>query len=640
MALGAVVLLAGTSVSSESATPTLTFRDLSAVSGGPVDFGTPYSSVEKASGGFVDVDGDGWDDLITLTGKDLPCGYFLNRPAEGGGREYVPAPPGNGLDEGEPLAQDGASITSGDVDNDGDVDLYIGCAWNHALGHGGNILLLNNGSGEFEDVTDDAGLRDRFSTTAACAFFDMDLDGDLDLVVMNSDFPGADKAGDGKTYLYRNTLAETGELLFVDETEERLDTRANVGAWAVVAPDLDMDGDPDLILTRDIEGLTQFYRNDGTGHFTDESSLMGSGSGDDAVPSTFGNDSRNAMGADVADTNNDGYIDLYISDIGTNALYLGNADGTVTERGRTSRVLGGTVSWGCAFADFDLDGWVDLHVAAGDFYDSYRESIRPFLYQNRGDGKFDEVFDGSGLRHDPPLHREVGSSISDFDGDGRVDVLVVRAERAGASPYLYRNTTDTGDARWITVRLRGDGGRSNVSAVGAKIRVWPRDADGALLPGLAQLREVMASRGRACTFSLAQTFGLGCDAETVDVEVTWPRAGSMKERRDLYVGLPVNTTHLLVDDIARQPRLDVAMEATVLAGSSTTLSIAGLEEFEVPPTIELESAPDWVSLETGEESGPKLTLLPPRVDEDSVVSMGLRAHLPGVPGSGSRQRIT
>ncbi|MHC4925637.1 MAG: hypothetical protein ACYTG4_16425 [Planctomycetota bacterium] len=114
----------------------------------------------------------------------------------------------------------------------------------------------------------------------------------------------------------------------------------------------------------------------------------------------------------------------------------------------------------------------------------------------------------------------------------------------------------------------------------------------------------------------------------------------MKERRDLYVGLPVNTTHLLVDDIARQPRLDVAMEATVLAGSSTTLSIAGLEEFEVPPTIELESAPDWVSLETGEESGPKLTLLPPRVDEDSVVSMGLRAHLPGVPGSGSRQRIT
>jgi hypothetical protein len=314
-----------------------------------------------------------------------------NRPAEGGGREYVPAPPGNGLDEGEPLAQDGASITSGDVDNDGDVDLYIGCAWNHALGHGGNILLLNNGSGEFEDVTDDAGLRDRFSTTAACAFFDMDLDGDLDLVVMNSDFPGADKAGDGKTYLYRNTLAETGELLFVDETEERLDTRANVGAWAVVAPDLDMDGDPDLILTRDIEGLTQFYRNDGTGHFTDESSLMGSGSGDDAVPSTFGNDSRNAMGADVADTNNDGYIDLYISDIGTNALYLGNADGTVTERGRTSRVLGGTVSWGCAFADFDLDGWVDLHVAAGDFYDSYRESIRPFLYQNRGDGKFDEV---------------------------------------------------------------------------------------------------------------------------------------------------------------------------------------------------------------------------------------------------------
>ncbi|MHC4925638.1 MAG: hypothetical protein ACYTG4_16440 [Planctomycetota bacterium] len=61
MALGAVVLLAGTSVSSESATPTLTFRDLSAVSGGPVDFGTPYSSVEKASGGFVDVDGDGWE---------------------------------------------------------------------------------------------------------------------------------------------------------------------------------------------------------------------------------------------------------------------------------------------------------------------------------------------------------------------------------------------------------------------------------------------------------------------------------------------------------------------------------------------------------------------------------------------------
>ena len=613
IAFAAAVLAAAPA---RTAGPSLLFRDISALSGGPVDFGSPTSDSEKATGGWIDVDGDGWDDLVTLTGPGQPCGYFLNRPDGAGGRALVPAPPGNGLDDGPAFERDGAAITAGDVDGDGDEDLYVGCGWRLPWISGENLLLLNDGTGRFTDATAAAGLLDGDNTTAACMLFDMDLDGDLDLLTVNANLPGLAKPGNGRLRLFRNALRETGGLAFADETAARLATLVdNKGIWGLLAPDVDGDGDPDLVLARDIHQRTELWRNDGTGRFTDATAESGGGAGDDGDPSTFGNDSPNAMGVCAADVDNDGILDLYITDIDTNPLYVGLPGGRFVERGASAGVGAGGVTWGCVFADFDLDGRPDLHVAGGDLYGLARPEIRSFLFRNRGDGAFDDVTEGSGLRHDVPLHREMGTAASDFDGDGRTDLLVVRAEGGQpAPPYLYRNETDVGGNAWITVALRGNGTTSNGSAIGARVRVFPRDAEGARIPGLAGLREIESSTGRSGRSTLAPTFGLGPDAATADVEVTWPRTGALESRRDLYALLPVRGRVLLRDGPAVHRRLLPESAATVPGGAPSRIPLALGEGTGGPTTVLLEDGPDWARVDRDEDGTWVLHVEPPVLD--------------------------
>jgi len=615
------------------------FQDLSAVSGGPVDFGTPASDVEKATGAFVDVDGDGWDDVITLTGSGQPFGYFLNRPDGSGGRTFVPAPPDNGLDTGGAFERDGASITAGDVDGDGDEDLYVGCGWNPLIASGENLLLLNDGPGRFTDATASAGLLDGDNTTCACVLFDMDLDGDLDLLSVNTDFPQAGKYGDGKAHLFRNELRETGVLHFTDEIASRGIVEVGTAVWAATAQDVEGDGDADVLISHDIVGPTQLYRNDGTGHFTEVTAASGGGTGDDGTPSTFGDDSRNAMGVDAADYDNDGDLDLFITDVGTNALYQNNGDGTFRERSWTAGVRAVAVGWGCNFEDFDLDGLLDLYVAEGNTWGGTNDSLRSDCYRNLGDGTFEEVWASSGFRRDPPLHREIGTACSDFDRDGRVDLLVVRAERAGASPYLYRNLSDTQGRRWIGLRLRGNGTTSNTSAIGARIRAWPRDASGTVIPGLVQLRELHGSVGRASRSGLTQVVGLGADAVAVDVEVTWPRAGDLAGRSNLYVGLPLDSTATLTDDVPPFARLPVAGDVAVPAGRATEAGVPGAAAPGAPGSLALESGPAWCSAVGDAGGGWSVLVVPPAIRAEASFPVVLLAGEPGVPGTASRESL-
>jgi hypothetical protein len=627
--VAALAAVLGADAGADSAS--LLFQDLSAVSGGPVDFGAPHSDIEKAACAFVDTDGDGFDEMITLTGAGLPFGYFRNVDDGDGGRRFVPAAPGHGLDSGGALQRDGSSICAGDVDNDGDVDLYVGMGFNTLLASGRNLLLLNDGTGVFTDVAAELGVDDGDSSTCACAFLDMDRDGDLDLLFANSNAPNLGKFGDGRTRLFRNELKETGVLGFTDVTVGRFATAGNNGAWATVAFDADGDGDSDVLHTRDLKGTTQLYANDGTGIFADVSVASGSGAGDDGSPSTFGNDSPNGMGIAIADPDNDGDLDIYISDINTNAYYRSNGDGTFTELGATTGIRGAAVMWGVAFADFDLDGWLDLHVAAGDTYGNARATVKPFLFRNLRDGTFESLdTTAAGLRWDFPLHREQGTAISDFDGDGDPDLLVSRAERDGASPYLYRNDSDRGANRWIGLRLRGDGVRSNTSAIGATVRIRGRDADGALVAGAGQVREVMSSSSRGSVSSFELIFGLPPGTETVDVEVRWPRPGPPGQRLSVFPALAPETHHLLVEPEAVPVRfLDAEATSVVTGGGETVVAVPGGEGPGAPTPVVALSAPGWVTLEGSADDGWSLRLAPPIAEETVESVVLLRA------GSGS-----
>lgn len=621
----------------------LRFQDLSNASGGPVDFGSPRSDVEKSACAFLDADGDGWDDLVTLTGTGQAHGYFVNRPDGSGGRRFVPAPPGNGLDDGPAFERDGASLTAGDVDGDGDEDLYVGNGWNSTLpaGTGRNLLLLNNGYGRFADAAESLGLADGDNTTAACVLFDMDLDGDLDLLSCNSRFPENGKDGDGLSHLFRNTLAEDGALGFVEETAERGLAEVGVAVWNVLATDYDGDGDADVVIGHDQGGLTQLLRNDGTGRFTDVTTSSGAGAGDDSDPSTFGDDSAAAMGAAVADVENDGDLDLYVSNAPDNPLYVNRGDGTFTELARSRGVAAGTVGWGVTFEDFDLDGFVDLYVAGGDFWDNYDATVRDWLYLNRGDGRFTEVWTRSGMRHDPPLHRKNGTASADIDRDGRIDLLVTRAERQGASPYLYRNVSDTHGRHWLAVRLAGDGAATNRSAIGAKVRVFPIDASGKRIAGLAQIREVQGASSRGSRSSLVQHFGLGPDAVRADVEVEWPRAGDLASRRVLFTDVAVDR----VVKLSAAPQVEhwrLVPEASVDVADlrPTDVPCAGEGVPDPLTRIAVESGPAWLAAGPWRE-GRFVRLEPPRVEGVFAAEASIVARTEGAaPGTESRQKLS
>jgi hypothetical protein len=639
LALG--LLLALGPASADPLSP-LYFEDLSALSGGPVDFATPKSTLEKAAAAFVDVDGDGWDDLITLAGRGERFGLFLNRPDGTGARMLTRSAPNTGLDSGPAFARDGAAITAGDVDGDGDEDLFIGCSFNRDLfpaGDGENLLLLNDGNGYFTDVLAEVGLTDGDNTTAACVLFDMDLDGDLDLFFVNTNTQFLGKHGDGEAHLFRNTLAETGELRFVEETLVRGIREDGRVCWAVTAPDYDGDGFPDLLISHDMSPRTQLFRNDGTGRFTEVSEQSGSGQGDDGQLSTFGNDAQSGMGIDAGDIDNDGDLDIYITNIEQNPLYVNNGDSTFTELGETAGVRAGGVTWGCTFADFDLDGFLDLYVAGGDVWMSSHEGVVSFLFRNRGDGTFEEVWATSGMRRDYPMHREMGSAIADFDGDGRPDLIVVRAHKEGASPYLYRNRTETHGARYVAFELKGDGVRSNTSAIGARIRIQPRDPTGSLLTNLFQLREIAGSVGRGSRSSLVQTFGVGPLAETVDVEVVWPRQGALQERTDRFEGLAVGRRYTITETSGLAPVLEADASAEVAGGAESTVPVAGAQAPRDPTTLAIESGPAWAALERTLDGSWRLRVTPPNPIVAIEESVTLVTHHP-ITAEPIRQALT
>ena len=619
----------------------LRFRELSTLSGGTIDFGMPKSDVEKCTCAFFDADGDGWDDLLSLAGVGEGWRYFLNRDDGAGGRTFVPAPPGNGLDAGAPKQRDGAGLAVADVDGDGDEDLYVGCGWNRNLptGSGRNLLLLNDGAGNFTDVAEAKGLADGDNTTCGMVLFDMDLDGDLDLLSCNTDFPNAGKEGDGLTHLFRNALAETGALVFVEETEERWIFEDGKAVWAAIATDYDADGDADVLITHDIDGPTQLFKNNGAGYFGEVTTIVGAGDGDDQTPSTFGDDTSQAMGASVADIENDGDFDLVISDAPRQCLYVNLGDGTYAMRDHSHGIDARTVGWGVSFADFDLDGWIDLYLAAGDYWNTDRPDVRAWLYRNCGDGTFEDVWAGSGIRHDAPLHRQNGTATTDFDKDGRPDLLITRAHRAGASPYLYRNESATFGRRWLQVRLAGSGVTSNTSAIGAKLRVHPRDSSGARIAGLSQLREIASSDSRSSRSSLTQHVGLGADAVAADIEVWWPRAGDLASRRELYEDVPLDRI-VRIEELRREApwRLAPLAQVDVPDGGEVVVPCAGDGSADPLTTLRVESGPEWLTAGPWQE-GRTLRIVAPRVDAPETSTAALVATAQGAADPESRQTL-
>jgi hypothetical protein len=296
-------------------------------------------------------------------------------------------------------------IAIGDIDGDGDQDLYA--ADDRAAESERSSFLLRNDLGRFVETTAEAGVVHNGGVSSAI-FGDFDDDRRLDLYIVRV----------GTNLLYRNV----GDGRFVDVTETA-GIAGPGGAGKAVFVDLDLDGDLDIYEARD--GANRFYRNNGDGSFQERATAA-------RIAGEEGADSRDVVFGDFDD---DSDVDLYVINAdGSNALFSNARQGRFEDLTAESGLAGGGSSGAAAVGDYDNDGFLDLFVTA-------LSSGAHTLYRNEGDGTFEVD-----ARSDQALSaiqnlRGLGTVFFDFDNDGHLDLLVV-GEPAGDSRrgvVLFRN---------------------------------------------------------------------------------------------------------------------------------------------------------------------------------------------------------
>jgi hypothetical protein len=476
---------------------------------------------------LLDYDGDDHLDIYFMQGAPTPGSPRPDPPPAnalyhnlGGGRfQDVTARAGVG-DTGQ-----GQGCTVGDIEGDGDLDIYV-------VNFGANVLYRNNGDGTFTDYTQVAGVGNPQWGSSA-AFADIDSDGDLDLYVANYvdfSYENHKSCGDQsrnlqfycspKAYkaepdvLYRND----GSGRFTDVTRKAgLYNDSEGKGLGVTFADVDDDGDVDIYVAND-STRNFLYSNDGNGHFRDVTMLAGVGLSEAGRPQA-------GMGVGFGDYDNDQALDLVVTNLSneSNELYRNLGGGIFTDSTFRSGIGGPSmllVGFGVAWLDLDADSDLDLFVANGHVLDNVKvlsDAItyaqRNQIYENRGGGRFREVsaLSGSGLAMDEVSR---GLAVGDLDGDGDLDLVL---NGNGSRAVLLLNETDPA-GNYLRLRLRRETG--DRFAVGARVLL----SAGAV----SQVREVVTGTSYQSQSELTLHFGLGSATSIDALEVRWP--GGQREK--------------------------------------------------------------------------------------------------------------
>ncbi|MBT8088946.1 MAG: CRTAC1 family protein [Gammaproteobacteria bacterium] len=425
----------------------------------------------------------------------------------------------------------GMGVAVADYDNDGDADIFV-------TAYGVNRLFRNDG-GHYVDATDDAGVggaADAWSTSAG--FLDIDNDGDLDLFVANYvqwsreiDFNiNYQLTGIGRAYGPPNAYQGTYNYLYRNDGTGRFeDISAASGiqvnnpstgepmgkALAVVPVDIDGDGWLDVLVANDtVQNF--FFHNRGDGIFEERGAALGL---------AFDRDGKatGAMGVDAAYFRNDPELGFAVGNFANEmtSLYVTRdagpplTDEAIVEGiGPASRLA---LTFGLFFFDYDLDGRLDLLQANGHLerdinkvQSSQHFRQAPQLFWNCGDDCRSSFLvqpaEANGDFATPLVGR--GASYADIDADGDLDVIITQN---GGAPLLLRNDLALGH-HWLRVKLTGSD--VNRDAIGAWVEVRTGD--------MLQRRQVQPSRSYLSQVEPVVTFGLG-NADSVDsVAVLWP----------------------------------------------------------------------------------------------------------------------
>jgi hypothetical protein len=496
-------------------------------------FGGKFLPETLGSGcAFLDYDSDGWQDIVLINGMDWPghgnqkSTLALYRNNRNGTFTDVTHPAG--LDGAEMY---GMGVAVGDYNNDGFPDILVTCV-------GQNRLFRNTGKGTFVDVTRSSGLGGRTGFSTSALWFDYDRDGRLDLFVCNyvkwSPEHDVFCSLDGKQKSYCTPEAYRGETCWLfhnrgDGTFE--DVTATSGIFdssskslGVALLDYDQDGWPDLIVANDTQP-NKLYRNNRNGTFKEVGVEAG------IAFSTDGK-ARAGMGVDAADFSNSGAAGIAITNFDNEMLGLFRASGKgayedVAIQAGVGAPTKPMLGFGCAFADFDLDGALDLALANGHIDDTVR-NIRgnvgyaqpPQLFLNQGKGTFHDVTLAVGPDFSKP---KVGRGLAygDFDRDGDLDLLLTTNN---GPAYLFRNDLQSGNR---SIRFQLVGTKSNRDAIGATVQVE--------CGGATQTRMVKSGSSYLSQSELPLTFGLGKREQVERAVIQWP-SGRTEEFKDLKAG--------------------------------------------------------------------------------------------------------
>ena len=462
-------------------------------------------------------------------------------------------------------------ISLADINQDGLLDIYISTVHPKENKKSPNLLFIQKGINEngiptFEEVAAKVGLADSSYSTQA-AFLDYDLDGDLDMYLLNNALEnysrntpiGQRTDGQGKSIdkLYRCDSIGNGLPHFTDVSKEA-GILAEGWGLGVVVNDINRDGYPDVYVANDFLSNDHLFINNQDGTFTNR------------IAEYLKHQEYNGMGVDAADINNDGYNDIVAMDmmpddnlrqktmfpsIGydrfmlnlqkgyqpqyvRNVLQLNNGNGSFSDIGYLAGINATDWSWSSLLADFDNDGYRDLLITNGyrkdvtdlDFIAYSRESsmfgtdktrlkkaiatvnelegvLKPnFMFRNNGDLTFTNEAAAWGL--DQPSYSN-GAAYADFDNDGDLDLVM---NNINEEAFIYRNNLSKEQSgNYLRIKLLDE--KENVSGLGAKIWVYAQ--------GKMFYAEHQIHRGYKSTVESTEHFGLGKITTIDSIIVEW-----------------------------------------------------------------------------------------------------------------------
>ncbi|NND62553.1 MAG: CRTAC1 family protein, partial [Flavobacteriaceae bacterium] len=522
-----------------------------------------YNGAGVASGDF---NNDGNLDLYFTANMEADK-LYLNK----GDFKFEDISGNSGIENSDPWT---TGVTVADVNNDGLLDVYIcklGSYKEVIEGH--NLLYVNqgndeNGTPKFLEKSADYGLDFKgFSTQAT--FFDYDLDGDLDMFLLNHSVNPNQNYGKGSQRFIPNKesgdkLFENKEGVFVDISEEAGIIQSKFGyGLGVSISDLNNDGYPDIYVGNDFFENDYLYINQGDKTFKEVITTQ---------PNLLGHTTHYSMGNDIADLNNDGYTDIVSVDMlpedlttykssGTefnyqiynnylnngysrqymqNTLHRNNGNGSFSEIAYQAGIAATEWSWSPLIADFDNDGLNDLYITNGilgatndmDFINfianeeiqrSLNEGMDTkdmafidkipekkttnYFFRNNTHLQFEDVSE-EWLDNTPSFSN--GSSYADLDNDGDLDLVT---NNVNEKAYIIENRSNITDSlNWLRIRFKGT--RDNVNGIGTKVILYRE--------GEKMIKENFTTRGYLSAVAPELHFGLGTTTFTDSLKIIWP----------------------------------------------------------------------------------------------------------------------